>query len=266
MSEAPEDGGIYNARKLARSLRWFIEEVAFVVVDGEPRSKARPRFTSGGKVYSDKKQVAHAKGLAWAFRSVIKSPLDGGCALVCSFFLSDYRRIDVDNLLKQVLDAANKVVFHDDYQVSAVLGVACVDEERPRTEILIGRVSGLRVPRENAQQARCATCGKEFTWRRRRSVRERTYCSRVCGVRATKIFSKSRCLACGQVFHRLHANSTLCSEQCRVAWLAERNRGARKYPPAACLDCGSRLSRPNYVLCRGCFLKRASAQRAGAGR
>lgn len=108
-----------------------------LTVPGEPRSKARPRFTGSGGVYSDKQQKAHEELLEWHLRLAFKEPLQGGVGVGITFFRSNKQRIDLDNLVKAVLDAANGIAFVDDVQVVELAARIELDRENPRTVILV---------------------------------------------------------------------------------------------------------------------------------
>lgn len=108
-----------------------------VIVDGVPKSKARPRFREGGKVYASKEQLDSERALGWQLKAEFPEPLEGNLAVGCVFYRPTRHRIDVDNLLKHVMDSANKIVWHDDSQVTAQLGILELDEERPRTVIMV---------------------------------------------------------------------------------------------------------------------------------
>ncbi len=107
-------------------------------VPGIPYSKRRARLGKGGRFYSEDKQ--HEKALGLRFRHFIGDALlDGNVALGCIFFRPNRRRIDVDNLMKLVMDAATGTLWRDDCQVTAQLGIIEVDRENPRTLIVLGR-------------------------------------------------------------------------------------------------------------------------------
>lgn len=71
-------------------------------------------------------------------RNAVRRPFTGNVGLVCLFFRPDRQRIDVDNLLKHVCDAANGVLWVDDTQCTAIAGVIGLDRDDPRTVIAVG--------------------------------------------------------------------------------------------------------------------------------
>ncbi|MFF4292191.1 RusA family crossover junction endodeoxyribonuclease [Streptomyces vinaceus] len=109
------------------------------VIPGVPASKARPRFTKDGRPYKTDKDEEAEKATAWAIRRVFPRPWTGNLALGCVFFRPDRQRIDVDNMIKHVCDAGNKVGWIDDEQITAVYGVAELDAANPRTLVVVTR-------------------------------------------------------------------------------------------------------------------------------
>lgn len=74
------------------------------------------------------------------YLSDIRMPkLTGNVALVCIFYRGDKRRVDTDNLVKHVCDAANRSnVWDDDTQVTALIGITEYDKQNPRTIVILG--------------------------------------------------------------------------------------------------------------------------------
>jgi Holliday junction resolvase RusA-like endonuclease len=61
--------------------------------------------------------------------------------LQCVFYMGNWRRRDLDNMLKLVLDALHKVVWNDDWQVFEMQGRKdYTDMAHPRSEIRLYRV------------------------------------------------------------------------------------------------------------------------------
>lgn len=124
---------ITSIGQLLRLLGGVGDSAIGVEIEGEPRSKARPRFSAGGKPYSDRKQVEHARYLGLRLRDGFPQPMEGNVVAIAIFYRSHRGRIDLDNLLKQALDAANGIVYEDDAQVTALAGRLELDRENPRT-------------------------------------------------------------------------------------------------------------------------------------
>ena len=88
-------------------------------VRGEPVVFARPRFTAGGKPYQDAEYRAARDALSWELRGARKGKAPAGVEVRvrATFFRSTARTVDLDNLIKAVLDAGNEVLWDDDKQV-----------------------------------------------------------------------------------------------------------------------------------------------------
>ena len=103
----------------------YHQPVLSVTIPGEPRSKARARTvtTEDGKVVSfTPKQTVQAEAqIANAVVLLLPGPRRAdphGCyGVQCVFYLGNWRRRDIDNMQKLVLDALTRVVWHDDWQV-----------------------------------------------------------------------------------------------------------------------------------------------------
>lgn len=136
---------IHSGSDLDRALAIFhvlcsdSDMMQYLVVEGLPVPKSRPRFRKNGSVYIDNKQIAAEEYLGYHLKMKFPNPLEGNLAVGCIFFRPTKQRVDVDNMLKHVMDSANKIVWHDDSQVTAQLGIIELDREHPRTVIIIGQ-------------------------------------------------------------------------------------------------------------------------------
>lgn len=158
-------------------------------VGGEPVAKARARAGRHG-FYSVGK-TADAEG---AIANMAREGpfLPGNVAVGAIFFRSNRHRIDVDNLLKTVLDGITKSrgIWEDDSHVTALVGVIEFDGKWPRTAIAVApHISSLQRG-VDALTHTCATCGKKY--RPHQSPRPSFYCSRACRPRRVLV-----CATCG---------------------------------------------------------------------
>lgn len=112
------------------------------VIDGKPQRKQRPRVTRGGaRTYTPDKDREVALGLQ--LRRHVRRPLVGEVVLVCVFWMPDRTNTDFDNLVKQVADAGNGIMYADDKQVTGSAQLVELDRKAPRTLVMIGpRVGG----------------------------------------------------------------------------------------------------------------------------
>jgi len=109
-------------------------------VDGEPRSKQRPRVARG-RAYTPKETVAAEKLVAEAYRAASEHLFEHHVIVSIDFFNGNRRRRDLDNMAKLVMDALNGVAFVDDFQVVELnLRKFFTDKERARTEVRLVEV------------------------------------------------------------------------------------------------------------------------------
>lgn len=96
-------------------------------VKGQPKPKARPRVTRHG-VYST--SDADEEALRWELKIACEhKPFEGPVAVGMIFYRQGNVGVDIDNLVKLVLDAGNTVAWRDDKQV-----VAITARKRPATK------------------------------------------------------------------------------------------------------------------------------------
>lgn len=114
--------------------------VAQFTVGGEPVSKARARVGKHG-TYTPEKTAAAEEKIGWEFRRAVgphEPDAEHLYAVTAAFYSATRRRRDVDNMLKLVLDAMNKVAWKDDAQVVEIAArkAICVAGDA-RTEITL---------------------------------------------------------------------------------------------------------------------------------
>lgn len=215
-----DSSDIERARAMIQALCPGTPWMKFIVIEGPPKSKARPRLGKRGSVYSPSKPNEEALG--WELKTIFKQRIEeGNLAVGCVFYRPNRQRIDVDNLLKLVMDAATGIVWKDDSQVTAQLGILEMDKERPRTVIVFGehQSSLQRVPITRT----CKACGSSFVVDC--EVRTQRYCSAKC--KASVIKQK-----------KVHPG---------------QGKGRKRQPPATCTDCGKVVSKRSYIRCRDCW-------------
>lgn len=125
------------------------------MLTGEPWAKKRPRISAAvqGKARRTH-QPADDRKAEEATREAIRKawkqePLGCNVRLSAAFYRSTRGTVDLDNLLKHVLDAATGVLWCDDCQVTAYGDVELhLDRDNPRTEIAIEVHSGATLLRD----------------------------------------------------------------------------------------------------------------------
>jgi Holliday junction resolvase RusA-like endonuclease len=126
-----------------------VGEPVAVTLPWAPVPKKRPRF-AGGRTYQDPAdRAAEDKTRSWLALKV-RQRWHQNVVVVAAFCRPDRRSLDVDNLLKHLLDSANRTIFYDDSQVTASGALVEYDKANPRTVVLIGEHAS-SMPREVAE-------------------------------------------------------------------------------------------------------------------
>ena len=117
--------------------------IASVVFIGNPLPKERPRMGKGGRVFTPQRTVEYEAKIASLLKECVGDlPVDSTSefGLRCRFFRGDRRRVDCDNLIKAVSDAANGIAWGDDSQIVEVMGKLIKGCREARAEILVYRI------------------------------------------------------------------------------------------------------------------------------
>ena len=122
--------------ELARAAEGLADAIHIITVPGEPHPKRRPRF-GRGRAHTTQEDIDAEARTGTFLRATVTQPLTGNIALGCVFYRSTRRIVDVDNLVKHVADAANGILWRDDSQCTAQLGVIELDRANPRTVIVV---------------------------------------------------------------------------------------------------------------------------------
>ncbi len=112
----------------------------FSIIGINPVPKGRPRFFKGRFAYTPKRTRDYEQVVCEAaFRAHQGKPqYDGPVAISCRFSLNSRRRVDVDNLLKAILDGCLKAgLFLDDSQVCKVTATKTYNKEIPGVEVSV---------------------------------------------------------------------------------------------------------------------------------
>lgn len=240
-----------RAVSLMRGIVGDVDDVQYLVIEGAPASKARPRFGRGGVVFTPKESRAAEKRTAERMRKVFREPLTGNVSLACVFFRPNRQRIDADNMLKHVCDAANGVIWEDDSQVTAISAVVELDEANPRTLVAVSSHQSSMVRGTDAVYP-CAKCGTPIPMIGK--TRKTKHCSAKCAYEAREKppLKGVPCAQCKQEFRPSVRTQKLCSEACRVEWMRGRNQRSRR-AMSDCMDCGTQLSHSRGGRCRPCW-------------
>ena len=123
------------------------QQITFAV-HGPPKPKDRPRFS--GHAYTTKKtreyeQVVRVAAMSamtmWRNQNAGKHwNAAGRFGIRVTFFMGDKRKRDLDNCLKSVTDALNKLLYKDDSQLDAISAYREYDKESPRSAVSVYRL------------------------------------------------------------------------------------------------------------------------------
>ena len=113
-----------------------------LLVPGNPRPKGRPRVVNG-HAYTPKATAEYERYLRdWVALHWEWKPLTEPLSVQMYFYRDTRRRVDLDNLVKSVLDAMQGVVFVDDYQIVRIYAEKRYDADLPRVEVTMNGVGG----------------------------------------------------------------------------------------------------------------------------
>lgn len=238
------------------------ELIAHFVIEGEPETKSRPRFSRYGRhVYTPERTANAEAHIAARFRQSRPGYLPrtvGNYGVAVVFFCATRQRRDVDNMLKLILDGLNGIAWVDDVQVSEVTGRVVRWAEEPRTDVII-----YRTPTQGPPLRPCEQCGKGFDYSRNKKGR---FCSPACASAHRR--ETRECVICGTEFTlpqsisaRVKAAPT-CSTECRAKSV---QKGAGTRSAGSCATCGEPTSKAKYTNCAPCSARlRAKSTRTEA--
>jgi crossover junction endodeoxyribonuclease RusA len=193
--------------------------IARFTIEGEPACKARARFTNYGskvRTYTPERTRTAELKVAASFQETAGdySPdADTTYGIMALFFPGTRQRRDVDNMMKLLLDALNKIAWEDDNQVVELSArKSLVLPEEARTEVVIYKVGKVQY-----FTVSCLHCKKDFatfpSWSGARKLKK--YCSPECSYTARRKISERICAACGNTYQREdRPQSKYCSNEC----------------------------------------------------
>lgn len=155
----------------------------------EPVAKGRPRFGQG-RVFTPSKTVAYEAAIKNELRKAINFSLPDATSCFgfrAIFYRANRQRIDCDNLLKAIQDAATGVIWRDDSQVREIFGrLSTGSPFAPHVSFVFYTVM------DDAPKSLCPQCGGEYV--RYKSTRKK-YCSLKCRRRPAATNGNARAAA-----------------------------------------------------------------------
>ena len=118
-------------------------------VKGEPVPKQSFRKTRNGG-YIDPRVTAWADAVGYEAKQHVTEIITTHVSVRMNFYLSNNRRVDCDNLSKNVLDGLKGIVFNDDSQVHKLVITKTVRKENPGVQVFLD------------ETILCGTCGGEL--------------------------------------------------------------------------------------------------------
>lgn len=116
-----------------------------LIVPGEPVPKARPRVVRTGAYTAPRTRDQEIRLLGYLKAQYPRLRPDRSLLSVSvECWFKGTRKADVDNLLKLVLDAFNRIVWDDDAQVVEALVRKHANSSLPRTEVHVWALAGER--------------------------------------------------------------------------------------------------------------------------
>lgn len=228
-------------------------DMAMITIPGAPWSKSRPRFARNGRAYPAAGEVDAEKRTGGYLGRVVTEPFTGNVGLACLFFRPNRQRIDVDNLIKHVCDAANGVLWKDDSQCTAVMGILELDIDRPRTVVMVAQHTSTLMRGSDAVYP-CPVCDVMIAMDGQAGKLRKT-CSKECAAKARGFESLAElvpCGVCGTPFKRFTTKQRHCSPECGHA----STRGIPKSRTARysrCSVCNKQLAHRRGGKCRDCW-------------
>jgi len=118
----------------------------YIKVDGEPVPKQSFRAVSkSGKLHGyTPKRVKNWSALVRAEAISVmadKVMLSGDLSITLLFTLSNHRRVDGDNLSKNILDSLNRVVYRDDSSIVELIIRKRVEKTKPGVDIIVEEIN-----------------------------------------------------------------------------------------------------------------------------
>lgn len=132
----------------------------FLVIDGEPVGKERPRMNTYAKrTYTPNKTKNYEDLIKWLYQSKVKYYFEGYIKMTLRCYYSiaksnnkkvkeqkrnnvlrPSKKPDIDNVIKVVADSLNEIAYKDDTQIVEVVASKYYSD-KPRVEVILEDIS-----------------------------------------------------------------------------------------------------------------------------
>lgn len=271
--------------RMMRIRKWPIniekEKIIFSIeFQGNPIAHERVRVRRSGKSYIPSKTRNYKNSLAWYIKLKIqnidyKDNDKSIYGIQAIFYRGDRQRIDLDNLLKTILDSITLSGFwSDDSKVAEIAGRLEKIQANPRVNFMVylyDSINHIETSQDYTFQEKCSFCGGPMSLAKSKSYpcRKGQFCSKECFYQSRKI--KLKCSYCGKDFEipksllyqktkkgKVYKRS-FCSRDCSINyWRQLKRKKGKESDNWICSKCGSHVSRKEYKVCRGCSMKTRS--------
>ena len=106
-------------------------------IPGNPVPKGRPRLGKHGNVYTPAKTKSYEEYIGWKYKEADGILFDGEIGIRLIFVRETKHRVDLDNLIKSILDGLNRVAWDDDSQIIFLEAALTFNKHRPGVNIEI---------------------------------------------------------------------------------------------------------------------------------
>lgn len=213
----------YPLPKIGRARR-----IASIVYKEEPLSSQV--ILSGARVYRKEDYTAYRDALGWLIKGQLGGEWDTrrySFGVRVRFFLGNRRKVDIDNLLKPIMDAGTHIVWADDSQVTEIYAIVLREQPDPGVEVLIYTIEDFV-----DFQHYCLYCGKELHGREGfgKGLASK-FCSVQCHDNVQRQGKERVCEECGTAFwsgrykgKNRKVNKRFCCRACWDAWVKKHGK------------------------------------------
>lgn len=198
-------------------------KIVSVVYNGLPISASVGY--SGNRFFRSQDYTKYRNDLSWLIKDKLGGEWDThrySFGIRIRFYIKGNRKIDIDNLIKPVLDAATGLIWADDSQVIELYVFKLMEYSESKVEFLIYSI-GEWINYFH----QCAYCGKDIA---RKGLTQK-YCSLKCRNDARRTATERKCPECGKSFwngrhpgqKKIVKGQIFCSRLCFSSWM--KNNG-----------------------------------------